>query len=550
MSDYLNELVNVSVSSATRTPTRAGFGTPLLLAYFVLSGWGTDRIRGYADLTEMEEDGFAADDPAYMMAQSAFAQDPSPSQVKIGRRTRAFTQVINLTPPASPAVGEVMTVEVDGLPATFTADGTPTLAEACTGLAAAINALADVDAIVATGASSGSLQTLTGATLDGVVGGGSMTPLRVLTLTLSNHADWDATNATVTGIGPTGASQTETLAIPNGGNATVTGTKRWSSITSIAIPAQSGTGGTFTVGTRAPVTAVGTSGTEVVCTSVAGELHGYEVTTGNLAVRDATTNPGIASDLSEILAIDGDWYGLDIDSHSSAEILATAAWVESRRKLFVTQTADSACGDASSTDDVMYTLKVTGYTHTVVWFYPALGTVTSWLAAGLLGDRLPVDPGSDNWAMKTIAGVTVLDVSTSQHNAILAKNGNTYELVGGVGITFDGKVAQGEWIDVVRGLDWFQARLRERIFALQINSEKIPFDDDGIDLIRTAVKAQIAEGQRVKLLATTPKPRVTTPSAADVDTADRAARHLPGVSLSARLAGAINKVNVRGVVTA
>ena len=166
MSDFLNDLVNVTVTRDTRSVTRVGFGIPLMLAYFSLASWGTARVRAYADLDEMAADGFAPDDPAYRMAQSAFAQENSPSQVKIGRRTRAYTQVISLVPSNPPAVGEVLTLKVDGLTATYTADGTPTRAEACIGLAAAVNALGDADAIVAVSGAHG-------CPLDSATGGGA-----------------------------------------------------------------------------------------------------------------------------------------------------------------------------------------------------------------------------------------------------------------------------------------------------------------------------------------------------------------------------------------
>ena len=54
--------------------------------------------------------------------------------------------------------------------------------------------------------------------------------------------------ATVTGIDADGDPMSEDFAIPNGGGATVTGAKLFAKVTSIAIPAQSGPGGTFTAG--------------------------------------------------------------------------------------------------------------------------------------------------------------------------------------------------------------------------------------------------------------------------------------------------------------
>jgi len=109
---------------------------------------------------------------------------------------------------------------------------------------------ASATALIASGgASSGSLQTILAADMNGALGAGAeLFPPRNVTLTLSSHADWDATTATVTGTDENGAAVTESLSIPNGGNATVTGTQMFRTITSLAIPAQSGTGGTFTFG--------------------------------------------------------------------------------------------------------------------------------------------------------------------------------------------------------------------------------------------------------------------------------------------------------------
>jgi hypothetical protein len=107
---------------------------------------------------------------------------------------------------------------------------------------------ADVDAIIATGASTAGVQTISGTGLDGAVGDDVMYPARKLTLVLSNHADWDATTAVWTGKDAYGQTLTENVSIPNGGNATVTTTGVFSQVTSLYIPTQAGTGGTFTAG--------------------------------------------------------------------------------------------------------------------------------------------------------------------------------------------------------------------------------------------------------------------------------------------------------------
>jgi hypothetical protein len=107
---------------------------------------------------------------------------------------------------------------------------------------------ADVDAFVTNIASSASIQTLSGASLNGAVGALIMRQARNVTLTLSSSTDWDATTAIVYGLDENGSPTSESLAIPNNGNATVSGLKLFSAVTSVVIPAQTGAGGTATLG--------------------------------------------------------------------------------------------------------------------------------------------------------------------------------------------------------------------------------------------------------------------------------------------------------------
>lgn len=555
---HLDELVNITVTTTTATPSRAGFGTPLIAAYH--TRWN-DRVRVYTSLSAMAQDGFLTTDPAYKAASAMLSQNPRVTRVKIGRRGLAFTQRIVLTPntPVDAAAAETYAVKLDGLTASFPSDATPTVGEVCTGLAAAINALGDADAIITSRASSGSDQTVTGAGLNGFIGVQVMDPPRPVTLTLSNHADWDATTAVVTGTNAAGATIFENLAIANGGNATVTGTKYFRTVTSVLIPAQSGTGGSFTLGVRQPFYASVVDDT-VVCVSginggpVAGELHSVELvvpngaTLTNLALRDSTTDPGIATDLAAILLADSDWYGLVLDSNSEAEINAAAAWVEANRKVFVPQTADTATMDSGSTTDIAADLKAAGYARTALYFAPTIGL--NWLAAGALAERLPFDPGSDTWAYKSPVGVSTYTLTDTQRTNLLAKRVNVFTVLGGLRLTEPGITSAGEWMDVTRFVDWLRARMQERLFGLLVSSQKVPYTDAGVDLIRAEVKAQIDAGIAVGGLASSPEPIVTAPKVADVSQGDRSARHLPDVTWSARLAGAIHTLDVSGTVSA
>lgn len=560
MSAFEDQVADVSVTSATVTQTRAGFGTALIAA--ASTPWtSAPRVRTFASAKAVLDAGFSASDPAYLMAAAMFAQDPAPPTVKIGRRTRAFTQSVVLSPnePVDDAAAETYAAAVAGHACSFTTDPTPTIAEACTGLAAAINAIfaASAASILATGgASTAGVQTISGTALNGSIGGGAMSPPRKVSLTFSAHANWDATTAVVHGLDADGNVITENFAIPNGGDDTVNGSKFFAKVTSIVIPAQSGTAGTFTAGTLAVLVATATATTVTCAASDAGRVYSYALSTSNLGLKDDTADPGIANDLAEIAAADGDFYGLVLDSNGAAEVESAASWAETNKRLFCYQTADTGCGDPSVHDDVMSTLRDAGYKHSLGWFYPAIGLASGWIAAAAFGNRLPADPGSDTWSFKTIAGIAVLPITDTQRSAILStpdstgKNGNLYEMLDGAGATFNGRTASGEWVDVVRGLDWFRVNLKSRIVAAQRANEKIPFTDNGIDILRNVVRGMIADAVRVGLFADAPKATVTAPRAAAVSSGDRSARNLPGVGFSAPLAGAVLYTHVAGTAAA
>jgi len=89
--------------------------------------------------------------------------------------------------------------------------------------------------------------TYSGAGLDGVVGGGVMSPPRnIIITTAGTDADFGTANIVVTGKDVNGATISETLQVTAGTNpGVVTGAKAFAKVTSIAVPAM----GTHTDGT-------------------------------------------------------------------------------------------------------------------------------------------------------------------------------------------------------------------------------------------------------------------------------------------------------------
>jgi len=288
-----------------------------------------------------------------------------------------------------------------------------------------------------------------------------------------------------------------------------------------------------------------------ITTDTAGDLVDYVGfdEPDNFSLKDSTADPGLAADLALIEAADPDgWYALVLDSNSEPEILAAAAWIESRKKIFLTNTSDSECVDNVVTDDVMSDLQGFSYARTAILF--SQSRLLNWSGAAWAGNRLPSDPGSSTWAYKTLAGVSVdSNLTGGQVSVIESKGGNVFRTIASVNVTTFGIMASGEFIDITRFIDWLDQRTKERIFGVLINSPKIPFTDTGIGTMVAQVKAQLDQGITAGGLAADPAPRVEAPKAADVSSANKAARILPDITFQATLAGAIHTLVISGVLS-
>jgi uncharacterized protein DUF3383 len=100
----IQDIAAVSVALAgVVSPTRQGFGTPLLAAYFDPATHWQDtaqRIRFYPSgsaLVQLVADGFETTDPIYRMFETALGQPSVPPQLGLGRRALPFTQILHVT---------------------------------------------------------------------------------------------------------------------------------------------------------------------------------------------------------------------------------------------------------------------------------------------------------------------------------------------------------------------------------------------------------------------------------------------------------------------
>ena len=269
-----------------------------------------------------------------------------------------------------------------------------------------------------------------------------------------------------------------------------------------------------------------------------------------LLIQPLDPSDAVQDDLDAVQESSDDWYGLALTSRAVQDILSTATWTETRQKLFGTCSSQETIINLDANEDqvsIAYQLFTAGYTKTFLMYHQDADD--DYPECAWFGKCLPLEPGSETWKFKQLATISYSNLSTNQSINAQSKSANTYQYVGGFGITAEGTVSNGEFIDVIRGVAWLTARIQEFVFFVLVNNNKVPYTDTGIAMIEAEVRRALDLGVSNNFLAEDPEYTVTVPRAASIPPNDKANRILRDVSFQATLAGAIHFVEIRGVVS-
>ncbi len=551
----IDVIVPMTISVAASAPSRPGFGTPMLAAFH--TAWG-DRIREYSSPGAMLTDGFTVNSPAHKMATKLFSQDPHPPTFKIGRRALAFSQSLTLTPLN---ITEGFTYNIDCIDlegATINVNYTVLNGDAISDIVTAL--FTDLDPVAATllSANTETYALVDGMFLNIVIDG----ILHFVDFTIADFVD--IANAT--------AAEVASAIDDDVGDAVAVADTAAVRITSITlggprsnITVLSGTANAILGFSTTKVIGAGVeglvptdAGTHIaIATLATGVLFdfnfGFMDPANDLDVEDITADPGIATDLAAIEAVDPTgWYGFALDSNSAAEVLAAETWVQAEEKVGSFNNSDSEIVDIATVDDLFSNSQAAAYTHSHLLYSQRV--LLSYSGVAILGVMLPTDPGTSTWALKTLVGVTVDPIKDAHEVIVRGKGGNTYSEVAGLNITYEGLSPGGEFLDTVRFLHFLKANLQIDIFAALAANPKIPYTNIGIAIITGVIGARLNANVETETtargLARKPAPSVQAPREEDVLQADKVARLLQNVTFDGKLAGAIHSVSVTGRLAA
>lgn len=274
--------------------------------------------------------------------------------------------------------------------------------------------------------------------------------------------------------------------------------------------------------------------------------------------------------LIAIKAASNSWYGLGIASRVEADVLLTAAWAQTNKKLFGTFSNDLEIINttpALDTGSIAKQLQDLGYTQTFSGYHSKADGAADeqWIDMAFFGENLTVDLDliTTTWGTSSLVGITSDDLTDTQtQNAtgtaeipLDGKHTNIYIPLTSVNNTIQrGMVCAGEWIDTVTGINWTEIRSREGALAVIISAKqrgtKIPFTDPGLAIIPGTLSSVFKTGQNTNFLDFDPALdlakgySVTWPAKADIPQVERNARIQKNIVGIATLAGAIQATSI------
>lgn len=304
------------------------------------------------------------------------------------------------------------------------------------------------------------------------------------------------------------------------------------------------------------VSVSGSAGSATMIITKAGENDFVKVTTTAQTLSiSATTADSASVALAAIETYSTDWYFIATEDRTSQFVTAMASEIQARRKIFFTASNDVKAlqgTELASATDVPAQLAKSKHTRTVcLWHHTASFDYPemAYIAYGA-----PYDAGSIAWGNAQLTGVAASmqpankrPLTSIQKSALDARSCNFIDLDGGVPVVRRGITSGGEWIDIIRGVDWLESDLKTSLRDLLINQKggKITYDDTGITRVRQVIETSLQRAVNRNFLSTY---TVTVPKASQVSLADKKARILKDITFHGILAGAILDVDLKGTV--
>lgn len=207
---------------------------------------------------------------------------------------------------------------------------------------------------------------------------------------------------------------------------------------------------------------------------------------------------------------------------------------------------------ASLDADSSTTIATSGLRRTVLFYCTATEDAPVPVAA-LVGETAGHAAGAITYKNVILKGIAPQDLTDVEVEAIHNKGGITFVAKAGDNVTSDGKVAGGEYIDVIDSEDYIIQQLTYETQLALNRAAKVPYDNNGIGLLESVAKNVLHRAYNNGMIVTnedgTPGYWVDYALRENTKEADRSNRKYLGGNFGFTLAGAIHTVEVTGTIT-
>jgi hypothetical protein len=180
--------------------------------------------------------------------------------------------------------------------------------------------------------------------------------------------------------------------------------------------------------------------------------------------------------------------------------------------------------------------------------------------AAIFGRCGGVQVGKISWDSKQLNGISNSDVTMSEQTSLLASNFNLIREMGGVQVSWEGKMMGGQYIDSIISRDYLESKFIAALQSLKINNDKVPFDQRGIGMVEAALRSEfddaglnevirpvlVEEDRKFSDLGKYQYTLNLPASVSEITSNNRANRVIGPISFVAKLNGSINTFQING----
>ncbi|MCD1645249.1 DUF3383 family protein [Aurantimonas coralicida] len=288
---------------------------------------------------------------------------------------------------------------------------------------------------------------------------------------------------------------------------------------------------------------------------------------------DAAAKGVVLSDaLDAIQDADPNWYWMDVEAslRDEAALDDVVAWIEAHRKQAIITSNDANLKDESDETNIAARHKGT-VERTSIFYHETAGLYPGFALAALLGTRNFDNSNSAYTAkFKKLQGITASNIGSAAIQAItgfvpaLGQDttsghcANAYIDIGDRDFTVEGStLTPNVFIDEVHATDWIVTRTEEQSLGVFLNNARVPYDDEGMEMLASAPRTVMGLANRAGLIANDQDPNgeyapnytITVPSVFDVPASQRKARISPNIPVTFRYAGAVHFTTINYTMT-